>query len=396
MHEDCLENILQDISNVTHNYIDNNLLSLYKYNFDKKLLDYIKANIKVNVPEKNLDKYINIFLRKFYKSFMPKRSYLNNKSKKLPNKEKIKKIIDHIKNMPQPEQRTESWYKFRHNLITASNAYKAFGSDAKKNELICEKCKEFEYPISRSINIETAMHWGVRYEPLSVMYYENKYNTKIDDYGCIQHEKYKFLGASPDGINVDSSSNLYGRMLEIKNPKSRTITGIPKDEYWVQMQLQMEVCNLNYCDFLETKFTEYTTREEFITDGSFNLSSDNKLKGIIMHFSKNNEVKYFYKPIDYNEEEYNVWELEQMNLENDGYLWIQNIYWKLDYVSCILVLRNKRWFNKCIKYIEDIWKTVEEERINNKWHDRKAKKRVKIENPSLNKNNALIINIDTS
>ena len=30
-------------------------------------------------------------------------------------------------------------------------------------------------------------------------------------------------------------------MLEIKNPVSREITGIPKEEYWIQMQLQMEM-----------------------------------------------------------------------------------------------------------------------------------------------------------
>ena len=45
------------------------------------------------------------------------------------------------------------------------------------------------------------------------------YKTKVKDYGCIQHDKYKFLGASPDGINVDINiTTLYGRMVEIKNP----------------------------------------------------------------------------------------------------------------------------------------------------------------------------------
>ena len=44
------------------------------------------------------------------------------------------------------------------------------------------------------------------------------------------------LGASPDGINTDKTSQLYGRMLEIKNIVNREINGIPKSEYWIQMQ----------------------------------------------------------------------------------------------------------------------------------------------------------------
>ena len=38
------------------------------------------------------------------------------------------------------------------------------------------------------------------------------YETKVEDFGCIQ-----CLGASPDGINTETNSNLYGRMVEIKN-----------------------------------------------------------------------------------------------------------------------------------------------------------------------------------
>ena len=61
------------------------------------------------------------------------------------------------------------------------------------------------------------MHWGQKYEPLSIMIYEKMYQTKIEDFGCIKHESHSFIGASPDGINIDKTNNRYGRMLEIKN-----------------------------------------------------------------------------------------------------------------------------------------------------------------------------------
>ena len=57
----------------------------------------------------------------------------------------------------------------------------------------------------------------MKYEPLSVLLYEYLYETTISDFGCIQHDKHKFLGASPDGINTKPNNFLYGRMLEIKN-----------------------------------------------------------------------------------------------------------------------------------------------------------------------------------
>ena len=83
------------------------------------------------------------------------------------------------------------------------------------------------------------------------------------------------------------SSPLYGRMLEIKNPFSRVINGIPKDEYWIQMQMQLEVCDLDCCDFLETKFTEYESREAFDADGDFTESVTGDKKGIMMFFMNN-------------------------------------------------------------------------------------------------------------
>jgi hypothetical protein len=53
----------------------------------------------------------------------------------------IEKKIQKLRDIPQPEQRTQEWYKFRWNLITASNAYKAFESQLTINQLIYEKCQ---------------------------------------------------------------------------------------------------------------------------------------------------------------------------------------------------------------------------------------------------------------
>jgi hypothetical protein len=118
----------------------------------------------------------------------------------------------------------------------------------------------------RSNNLSSPLHHGIKYEPLSAMIYEKKYDTKIGDFGCIVHPKHSMIGASPDGINIDIHSSRYGRMLEIKNISNRNIDGIPKEEYWVQMQIQMETCDLDECDFVETRFKEFESEEQFYED----------------------------------------------------------------------------------------------------------------------------------
>jgi hypothetical protein len=89
-----------------------------------------------------------------------------------------------------------------------------------------------------------------------------------------RHPKYDYIAASPDGINVDSNNERYGRMVEIKNIYNREIDGIPTDNYWIQMQFQMEVCDLDECDFSETRMKEYS-EEEFYAD------TTSKYKGVI-------------------------------------------------------------------------------------------------------------------
>lgn len=306
----------------------------------------------------------------------------------------IENKIQALRDIPQPVQRTDAWYQFRWNLITASNAWKAFESQPAINQLIYEKCQPLkivhdEEEEIKMVNTNTPLHWGQKYEPLTVMMYEHDFKTKVEDFGCIQHPKYKFIGASPDGIIVNKESDRYGRMLEIKNVVSRDINGIPKKEYWIQMQLQMEVCDLDECDFLETKFTEYPDEQSFMNDTKINdlqhelcISSDNKTKGIILYFhTKEGKPLYKYKPLDItSEQDIKLWEeteLEKYESAPYNYTFLKFIYWKLEKLSCVLVLRNKEWFKNNVGQLEKVWKIIEEERVSGYEHRAPAKKQKK-------------------
>ena len=183
-------------------------------------------------------------------------------------------------------------------------------------------------------------------------------------------------------------------MLEIKNIVNREIDGIPKKEYWIQMQLQMETCDLNECDFLETKFTEYESENEFLNDSdndncSFTKTMNNELKGVFMYFTTSEgKPHYVYKPLDMELEEFEKWSENIMNdlcdekpdengVKKIGMCWIKNIYWKLEEVSCVLVLRNQKWFADNINQLKNIWTTIEKERISGEFSHRAPNKRTK-------------------
>tara|TARA_B110000444_G_scaffold80834_1_gene76404 strand:+ start:4117 stop:5466 length:1350 start_codon:yes stop_codon:yes gene_type:complete len=369
-------------------YVDDNILQImyvdlyddvYNYSLEIMKNDYLDSDILENIynlSKEESNKLLKIYLKMgqsyIYKYVMPKRSYYKNHIRNNSiNYTKIDKQLNTLINIVQPEQRTDEWYIFRNSTLTASNIYKIFVSEYSQTQLILEKCEPLNINKFKVTNTNSPMHWGQKYEPVSILYYEHIYKTTVTEFGCIPHRDHSFIAASPDGIVCDQSSNLYGRMLEIKNVVSREITGIPKMEYWIQMQLQMEVCDLNECDFLETKFLQYDTEEEYINDNTI------EYKGIILQYLKDESPHYIYAPFmlnDLHSTEYKEWESKVMEKNKDLQL-ITRIYWKLVKISCVLVLRNKLWFKNVLPMIDVFWKNLVDERESGKYKERIKKKR---------------------
>jgi putative phage-type endonuclease len=393
--------LFEYVGEIITDYMDEYILNMKKPNFHKEMNDDIMAllqdvfgNIYNNYIEEEFHVIIQKACRLYFTKVLPRRSYTRTFFKNRINKEKLSGIIEHLRNVPQHEQRTTEWYEDRWNMISASSAWKALASDSYKNSLIYEKCSPLDTDKYRSVNVDSPFHWGAKYEPLSIIIYEDKYKTKVEDFGCIPHPIYSNIGASPDGINTDPDSMLYGRMVEVKNRFSNSvpITGIPKEEYWIQMQLQMNVCDLNECDFLETRFKEYGGEEEFIQDGygSFTETNDGKMKGIYLYFQKNNAPHYEYPPLHLTKEQYEEWETDtKQRLEGeDNCRWISNIYWYLDKMSCVLVFRNRKWFEKARIEITSLWQTVLKERKTGYEHRAPVKR--KKNDDSLNKSSCML------
>ena len=381
-HDDLFESICILIDA----YVRLNINQYIQPNFHELVIGDVMHTLRqtfIDLPEYPLDlTEVERGLTLFYKHIAPARSNGPSFVRRKPRVTPMRKKIAYLQEIPQPEQRTKEWYEFRYKHLTASNIWKAFISESTRNQLIFEKCQPLNTEKFNGVSLDSPMHWGQKYEPVSVALYEQIYAAKVSDFGCIPHRTLDFLAASPDGIVTDEGSLRYGRMLEVKNIVNREINGIPKMEYWVQMQVQMEVCELNECDFLETRFQEYASEEEYAADTLM------QYKGMMMLFmGANGKPQYEYAPLSLSVSNpvslsnpvsvsnpvslinsiSNQWQ-EAMMDKNSNLTWIKNIYWKLEQISCVLVLRNKLWFKAAIPQLKNIWATIEKEKTSGYSH----------------------------
>ena len=370
-----------DIYEILYNDLKDNILLYNSKYFNDELTDMIIESLLLKTlcqsdEMEEVEKIVSNIVWNFFEIYdeFPRReyNYLNN----VVEKDVITKQINNLRLIPQPQQRTEEWYLFRHNILTASNLWKIFNTESTYNSFIYDKCKP--YMQGEKYGFINSLNWGKIFEPVSISIYEKKYDTKIEDFGCIINKNIPYLGASPDGINVNMDSYLYGRMLEVKNVVNREINGIPKEDYWIQMQLQLECCDLEYCDFLETRFKEYEEEEEFYNEDSF----DYEYKGIIISFIKNNETENKYLPIDFDITRENIknWKMDTINeMSLMGYQVKKEYYWYLDEFSCVVIKRNRLWFNEAKNKIKEVWDIIQKEKIEGYEHRNTKKKQNKTE-----------------
>ena len=279
--------------------------------------------------------------------------------------ENIKNKIINLKKIKQPEQRSEEWHTFRNNRLTASDLATALKKNkySSRDVLIAKKCGYTEKFLAGS-----AILHGVKYEDVAIKIYENRNNVIVDEYGCIPHPEIDYFAASPDGICSYESKNInyIGRMLEIKCPKSREITGVVPEHYELQVQGQLEVCDLNLCDFLECDIKEYGNLTDFIQDSldetNLKMNKENMEKGVIIEIYDRNKKTNIYKYLNdfTNIEDIEKWEELELNLimNKDEFDYTGTTYWYLRKYSCVLVSRDIERFNIIKEQIKQFWDDV--------------------------------------
>jgi putative phage-type endonuclease len=266
--------------------------------------------------------------------------------------------LDNLKKLVLPEQRTPEWYEMRKEKLTASSLASAIGHCHFKSreELIYDKIIEAPFepnPITE---------WGVKYEDVAIMFYEELYNVSVLEFGLIPHPEFGAFGASPDGICDDTGNNEYlGRMVEIKCPPKRKFTKTVPPHYLMQVQGQLEVCDLDECDFFQVKLEEYASYEEYCNDtfeidGSVQKgrTSLNYPKSVAATYKVGEKLSYEFLPLNHTNEEVKDWADEHASKDN----FFEIKYWRIDRYECTLVTRDKDWWigkvDKILHFYNDL------------------------------------------
>lgn len=305
-------------------------------------------------------------------------------------------IIMEIKKIKVPEQRSVDWFRQRSEKITASDA----GTTVNENH------NEVQYKVVHKKLVKIPFtggrfcHHGKKYEHIATMTYMYRMNVIVHEYGLVEHRKYKFLGASPDGI-IDlyksdgiHKTRLVGRMLEIKCPEVRKINmdgnagvlDICPIYYHDQVQLQLECCDLDECDFWQCSIVEYNDRSEFVNDTDpnepFRSKATGNEKGVVIillpfeHYDaekKNSkdfmntlydDSKFIYPPkIEMTPFECDQWVAEQLSTyttdpEYKGYMVHRVAYWRISKARCITIKRDRKWFADKFPIFEKAWAQI--------------------------------------
>ena len=353
----------------------------------KKIYKDINLNKNIKDETKYYQNILGLFYNKrnfelndyFYKDHIEQILLLikNNKSSKYKfveteeEKQKNKEQTLYLKKQKFFKQRTKEWFKKRKTCLTASNINKLDGSENDKIRIIIDKCKPLNMDQNKFFASKPCIH-GNQFEDVAEQIFSIRNTVKVYSFGCIVHEHIKYLGASPDGIDEN------GEMLEIKCPYSRTITGICKEVYYKQIQLQLAVANLNICNFLEIKFVEYDNPTEFYLD--YDGTNENKQKnglekGVLIKIIKNNnERKYIYHHINYTYKKIKHWISNSLyRLKRDDkhkhFVSFEVIYWKVTKYSCVKVFRDYDWFPNILSKSYKLWFTILNYRKNGKWKE---------------------------
>ena len=322
----------------------------------KIMVDY-KQNILTEFKDSltpDIEYYINGYFELWFQKSLVTIKDLHSKREHIYNK------MLELKQLKLPEQRSDEWYKIRENLLTASSLADALGKGhfQTRDGLLVAKTSVQKDTFSKASR--DIMQWGVKYEPVATMFYEHLNNVKVVEFGLIPHPNLSVFGASPDGINdIDSPSGLVGRMLEIKCPPKRVFTKEVPKHYWMQMQGQLEVCDLEECDFLQVKLEEYNDQSDYESDVNGDLKNgftkDNLPKGLVLEYVIGESIEYEFSPWLASLSDILTWKNEI--IKSRGKHTVEK-WWKITRYECTLVRRDKVWWSSIVPDIIKFWSEV--------------------------------------
>jgi len=149
------------------------------------------------------------------------------------------------------EQGTAAWLEQRRGKIsgTAVGVLENCNPYQKQHDLLRSMVRDIAGAESEFKMVPPVEH-GQLMEGVAKQWYEKAFNVIVDETDFVVHPMYEFLGASPDGlVGLDGA-------IEIKCPYPRftkapySVFDEKKKMYLRQCQLVMEVCQVDWLDFI--------------------------------------------------------------------------------------------------------------------------------------------------
>jgi hypothetical protein len=173
--------------------------------------------------------------------------------------------------LPQTPQKTAAWHLESREILSGHEfGGIVAGGKAEYNAIVAKKCAPppEQAPRDQTIVFLTPpeglspFKWGWRFEPVARDLYEMHFAQGVvfEDLGRVRHGWLPRLGASPDGLITTGPRA--GRLVELKCPISRQITGSIPVQYWIQMQLQAEVCDVAAVEYFEVQLGSILQRAD--------------------------------------------------------------------------------------------------------------------------------------
>lgn len=188
------------------------------------------------------------------------------------------KAVWRLQALPQTPQKSAAWYAEARDLLTGHEfAGVVYGTEAAFRAAVARKCcpEIVVDPTAGPTESRTVytsplspFQWGWRYEPVIRSIYENHVAATVDDsLGRIRHPHLPRLAASPDGLICGREKA--GRLLEIKAPITRLLTGELPQDYYCQIQLQAEVADVAAVEYIEVRFDAHVVQDNNETKHAF-------------------------------------------------------------------------------------------------------------------------------
>lgn len=267
-----------------------------------------------------------------------------------------KEELDELLGRKQIEQRTPAWYAQMATILSASELGHLFASPYERGKLVESKTKPPPpryQPLAIPSDRMRAFDWGIRFEPVVKQIYEDKYGVTLKELGRLVHPVDPRCSASPDGLIYDCpKGERTGRLIEIKCPVTREVDGIISKKYLWQMQMQLHVTQLQYCDFVEavivSKYNNTVHQE--------GPSQYNGYVAVIRYaeMKGDQEFYYIYSPINCDSD----WTPEIKEEEE----LVEITPWRLLQWSEQLVVRSEEWWTSLKPVMDAFWEDVEKKK----------------------------------